>query len=504
MKFYIQYRKIVAAFCSISLLLGITGCEKKLDYVSYGDLNSVVTTPEGVGATVNAAYTGLAGGGDWQGGAMAGTYSWKTQAMMTTDEGVCAWGGDWSRMFNLNFTPDFDWVTHNYKNYLPYISRITIALSSIDNITLEDNLKKRYIGELKALRAYYAQMLYFSYGPLTIITDPKIAADPYATPLPRPSSADMVKQIEQDWQDAIAVLPAKFTGGDYGRFTQTAALTGLMKLYMHEKQWQKAVTTGQQIKTLGYSLEANYQDLFNINNKGGNSKEIILAVVCTNSADVSNYTNMWLAHSLPSDYVDSTGISLTAWGGYKMPWKSYDKFNPQDKRLKVLLQKYPVGKNPDGSVKYKDARVAGDIGAVPMKYAPDPSKANSQNSAIDMPVYRYADVLLMLAESINEANGSPNSEAYSAVNDVRTRAGLAALPGGLSHDQFLARIQDERLFELWAEGWRRDDLIRWNKYTQRAANDGSGTAESFKVLFPLPRTAITQSNGVIAQNPGYN
>ena len=127
MKFYIQYRKIVAAFCSISLLLGITGCEKKLDYVSYGDLNSVVTTPEGVGATVNAAYTGLAGGGDWQGGAMAGTYSWKTQAMMTTDEGVCAWGGDWSRMFNLNFTPDFDWVTHNYKNYLPYISRITIA-----------------------------------------------------------------------------------------------------------------------------------------------------------------------------------------------------------------------------------------------------------------------------------------------------------------------------------------------------------------------------------------
>lgn len=504
MKFYIQQNKIMTAACCLGLLLGITGCEKGLDYVSFGDLNTVVKTPEGAAATVNAAYTGLAGGGDWQGGAMAGTYSWKTQAMMTTDEGVCAWGGDWSRMYNLNFTPDFSWVTHNYENYLPFISRITIALSSIQDITLDDNLKKRYAGELKALRAYYAQMLYFSYGPVTIITDPGIAADPDARPVPRPGSDAMVKQIEEDWLAAIEVLPAKFTGADYGRFSKTAALTGLMKLYMHEKQWPKAVAAGQEIKTLGYSLEPNYQDLFNINNKGGSSKEIILSVVCTNSADVSNYTNMWLAHALPSDYKDSTGISLTAWGGYKVPWKSYDKFSLQDKRLSVLLQRYPVGKNADGSVKYKDARAAGDMGAVPMKYAPDPSKANAQNSAIDMPIYRYADVLLMLAESINEANGSPNSEAYGAINDVRVRAGLAPLPDGLNHDQFLARIRDERLFELWGEGWRRDDLIRWNLYTQRAADDGSETAEAFKVLFPIPRTAVTQSNGIIKQNPGYN
>ncbi|MGC4235715.1 MAG: RagB/SusD family nutrient uptake outer membrane protein [Niabella sp.] len=503
MKSYLQYKRMILAG-SIALLFGAVGCEKNLDYVGYGDLNAVVKTPEGALATVNAAYTGLAGGSDWQGGAMAGTYSWKTQAMMTTDEGVCAWGGDWSRMYNLNFTPDFDWVTHNYSRYLPYISRITIALDGIEGISMEENLKKRYIGELKALRAFYAQMLYFSYGPLTIITDAKIAADPNAKPVPRPSSEDMVKQIEADWLDAVNALPPKFTGGDYGRFSKTAALTGLMKLYMHEKQWPKAVTAGQQIKTMGYSLATNYEDLFNINNKGGSSEEIILAVVCTNSSSVSNYTNMWLAHALPSDYADPTGIPLTAWGGYKMPWTSYDKFSTNDKRLSVLLQSYPVGKNADGSIIYKNARTAGDMGAVPMKFAADPSKANSQNSAIDMPIYRYADVLLMLAESINEANGSPNAEAYNAINDVRTRAGLSALPTGLNHDQFLQRIRDERLFELWAEGWRRDDLIRWNLFTQRAAANGSTTAEPYKVLYPLPRTAINQSDGVIKQNPGYN
>lgn len=81
----------------LTLLTGVvslTACEKGLEYKSYGDLSSVVTTAQGAVANVNAGYTGLAGGADWQGGWDAGTYAWRTQAMMTTDEGVCAWGGN--------------------------------------------------------------------------------------------------------------------------------------------------------------------------------------------------------------------------------------------------------------------------------------------------------------------------------------------------------------------------------------------------------------------------
>lgn len=505
MKSY-QYKKLpklLLTACLFSGVLFFGACEKNLDYVSYGDLSTIVKTPEGAGAAISAAYTGLAGGADWQGGWTAGTYAWRTQAMMSTDEGVCAWGGNWANLRNLNYNPDFDWITHNYGRYLPYISRITITIDDIQNLSMDETLKKRYIGELKALRAHYAQLLYFAYGPVTIVTDPKVAANPNAPFVPRPTAADMVAQIEKDYLEAAAVLPERFTGGDYGRFSKAAVLTGLMKLYMHEKNWEKAVSTGMQIKTMGYSLQANYEDNFSIANKGGASTEIILAIVCTPTGG-DQYTNMWLAHALPADYKDPSGINLTAWGGYKMPWKSYDKFNQVDKRLKVLLSKYPTGKDAEGKVIYKDARAAGDLGAVPMKFAPDPSKANAQNSGVDFPIYRYADVLLMLAESINEANGGPNDEAYNDVFEVRNRAGLGKLEPGLSKAQFLAKVQDERLFELWAEGWRRDDLIRWNMYTQRAAADGSATAESFRVLYPLPRSVVNQSNGVIKQNNGYN
>jgi len=491
------------AVLGISGMMMMTACEKDLEYVSYGDLNAVIKTPEGANAALSAAYSGLAGGTDWQGGWCAGTYGWRTQAMMTTDEGVCAWGNDWSKMQTLNFTPDFDWVTHNYGRYLPYISRIAITMDNIQNLSMDEDLKSRYIAELKGLRAHYAELLYFAYGPLTIITDPVIAADPNAAPVPRPTSEQMAAQIEKDYLEAAEVLPDKFTGNDYGRFSKAAALTGLMKLYMHDKQWDKAVTVGQQIKTLGYSLDENYEDVFSIKNKGGASNEIILPIVCTATGG-DQYTNMWLAHALPADYKDPSGINLTAWGGYKMPWKSYDKFDPADKRLNVLLEEYPVGKDPAGNTIYKNARTAGDIGAVPVKFAPDPSKANAQKSEVDFPVYRYADVLLMLAESINESNGGPNQEAYDAINAVRHRAGVDSIPMGLNKTQFLDKVKDERLFELWGEGWRRDDLIRWNMFIQRAVDDGSATAEPYKVLYPLPRSAVNQSNGVIKQNEFYN
>ncbi|WP_212003797.1 RagB/SusD family nutrient uptake outer membrane protein [Chitinophaga sp. HK235] len=484
-------------------LAAFSACEKDLKNTSYGDLSSVVSTTEGAVAAVNAAYTGLAGGADWQGGWDAGTYGWRTQAMMTTDEGVCSWGGNWIPLRDLNYTPDFGWVTHNYERYTPYISRITISLDEMDKMQIDTDLKKRYIGELKALRAHYAEMLYFNYGPFTIITDPKIAANPNAPYVPRPTKDVVVAQIEKDYKDAAAVLPDKFTGKDYGRFSKAAALTGLMKLYMHEKKWSDALNTGQDITKMGYSLLSNYEDNFSTASKGGSSAEMILAVVCSSSGG-DQYSNMWLAHALPSDYVDSTGIPLTAWGGYKMPWSSYDKFDKKDKRLKVLLESYPSGKTPDGKVIYKNARTSGALGAIPMKFAPDPSRANSQNSSVDFPIYRYADVLLMLAECINEVNGAPTQQAYDAINAVRARAGLSELPAGLAKDQFLARIQDERLFELWGEGWRKDDLIRWNLFIQRAINDGSTTAQAYKVLLPLPRTVITQSNGVIKQNEGYN
>ncbi|MGY0040983.1 RagB/SusD family nutrient uptake outer membrane protein [Pedobacter sp. NJ-S-72] len=286
-----------AFLLSLFIVLGATlfsGCKKQLDNVVYGDLSSTVTTPQFANATVVAAYTGLVGGDAWQGGWGAAYPGWRVQAMEMTDEGVCAWGPTWGRLNNLDMDPDFDWVQTPYLALMPYLSRITIGIDQVQKISMDESLKKQYIAEMKALRANYAQTLYLIYGPLTIKTDPAIAINPDAPATARPSNADMVKQIIADYTDAIDILPVKFSGNDYGRFTKGAALTGLMKLYMQEKRWGEAVTTGEKIKALGYSLTPNYEDVFSMKAKNGANAEIIAAVVC--SSKPNNYTKICGLH----------------------------------------------------------------------------------------------------------------------------------------------------------------------------------------------------------------
>ncbi len=476
-------------------------CEKDLETKTFTQLStdSFFKNQYDAISAVTAMYCGLMGGfTTWQGGWGAAQASWRVQDSQTTDELVCNWddGGSWVRLNKLNFNPDFWSITQHYNTLMPYISNITVNISKIQEIQMDIELRSRLIGELKALRAYYSQILYNYYGPVPIRVDAETAADPGAKPIPRPSIDEMVAQIENDYKEAAEALPVIFTGENYGRFSKAACLTGLMKLYMHEKKWQDAVNTGEQIKTMGFSLAANYADNFSYLNKGGNS-ELILAVPCSPTAWPS--TNMWLAHVLPTDYRDPSGIPLTEWGGYRMPWKTYFKFDTIDKRLAVLLKDYPTD---NGIV---DSYARGDKGAVPMKFGPDPTRANSQNSGVDFPIFRYADIVLLLAEALNELNNGPTTEAYDLLNDIRNRAGVPVYNyGTLSQNQFRNKLQDERLFELWCEGTRREDLIRWGLYIQRAIEDGSEYAIPSRVLYPLPRTAITQSNGVVVQNPEYN
>jgi len=488
----------------VSLFI-FSSCEKNLENVTYGDFSSdtFFKSESDATASVSAMYTGMLEGYAWSAGWGAAQGSFRVQASQTTDESVCYWGdgGRWANLKALNFTPDFSPVTGHYTILVPYISEIAIYLDKIQGIDMDEELKQQYIAELKALRAYYSQILYLYYGPVPIRTDAAEINNSSTAVLSRPTNDEMLTQILKDYSDAIAVLPNTFTGSDYGRFSKAACLTARMKLYMQEKEWDLAIADGEAIKDMGiFSLVKNYEDNFNYNNKGGNS-EIIFPIVCSPTA--YPYINLWLAHALPSDYVDPTGIPLTAWGGYRMPWETYDKFNQNDERLNVLLQKYPVSIDDSGNIGYRDARAGGDIGAVMVKFGPDPTETDSQNSGVDYPVFRYADVELLLAEAINNKNGVPTDEAYSLINNVRIRAGLPAYENGsMSQFQFLTAIQNERLFELWAEGVRRDDLIRWGLYIQRAIDDGY-SVDDHVILYPIPRDVINESNGIIEQNPGY-
>ena len=127
---------------------------------------------------------------------------------------------------------------------------------------------------------------------------------------------------------------------------------------------------------------------------------------------------------------------------------------------------------------------------------------------------RYADVLLSLAECLNELEQT--DEAMNIVNDVRTRAWGGTLPSdkrwtSLSQNEFRAQIMDERMRELCFEGWRRIDLIRTGKFVELINERNpwakeSGTIQSYHVRYPIPDEEIRQNSDINQedQNPGYN
>ncbi|MNV92968.1 SusD family protein [compost metagenome] len=120
-------------------------------------------------------------------------------------------------------------------------------------------------------------------------------------------------------------------------------------------------------------------------------------------------------------------------------------------------------------------------------------------------IYRYSDVLLELAEAINEQNG-PTSEAIGYVEQIRKRVGLPnSIPASATagKEAFSDFILDERGRELFCEGHRRRDLIRHNKLISTAHEEGYITAQPYMVLFPLPQDILDESKGKIKQNPGY-
>jgi len=486
------FYKNIKPFLAIAVIsIILCSCEGDLEQEVFDRLaaSTFFKTKDDALSAVTASYRGMMP--IWN----ISNYETTAQSSMSTDELICSWGWDgWKRLNDINLTEDFsgDVLSYPYLRLMPAISQVTIYIDKISPIEMDETLKKRLTAELIGLRAIYGHQLYNLYGPLNIVTDPVAATDPNTPFLPRPTAAEMVAVIENDYKTAAAGLPVKFTGDDYGRISKAACWTGLMQLYMHDKRWQDAITAGREIQGMGYSLVANYDDNFTLKSKGGNS-EIILSICTRPDAN----SNAWLAMSLTSAYKDPSGQSLMAWGGYKMPWKTYDKFDQKDKRLFRLLAVFPS--QPNGAM--FDARANGYIGALPMKYGPDPAAVGASHG-VDIPVYRYADVLLMLAEAINEVDG-PTAEAYNLVNTVRTRAGLENLPTGLSKDEFRNKLMDERLFELWCEGTRRNDMIRWGTYIQRAKDEGSIYAKPEYVLYPIPRTAVTESGGIVKQNPGY-
>jgi hypothetical protein len=243
-----------------------------------------------------------------------------------------------------------------------------------------------------------------------------------------------------------------------------------------------------------YSLLTGPNGYLNVFTQSAN-KEIIYAVP-SNAAS----PNFWAQEVFPQDFKTAPdayvpiGNRDVGWLTQYMPWSYYDLYETGDiRRNTTILDHYT---NNASVVKN---RSNGMPGAIPLKYTSFP-QGNIPGQGVDVVVFRYAEVLLSLAEAINEQSG-PNATAYQAVNAVRERAGVGDW-SGLTQSQFRDSLLNERGRELYAEGVRRQDLIRHGTYISSAIARGKN-AQAKDTLFPIPNSVIVAGRGIIAQNPGY-
>ncbi len=397
----------------------------------------------------------------------------------------------------------FDWKVNTnsgmYFRWVPAVTRAGAVLEIIRDLDfLQENDKLHFMAELRTARAIFMFDLLRWYGPCPVILDRENLLYPdnnYKPPRPHLETdegkafyQDYVDFIEMELSEAAEALSAE--ASEFGRFDRGTALTLLLKLHMHQRNWSAAESVSSRIIDLDkYELNADYNTIWTIQNE--QNKEIIWAIPRTSNI----YGQQFRARTLKTEY-DITDESK--WNMDKIRFDFLDGFDAGDQRKMNIIDEF-VNKKGD-TIDMRDETKA-FYGAFCLKYDRDPDAR--ENSGIDVINLRYADVLMCRAEALNELYG-PTQEAVGLINQVRARAGLEEVDqSGFDQDSFRAHILMERGWEFWMEGMRRDDLIRHGKYISYAQDRGAFLAKDFHVLYPIPERAYIE-NEHIAQNPGYD
>lgn len=488
--------------------LSLTSCDDLLETKNFTDMSpsNFFKTERDMDAAVTGIYLPCTTNWGYSDGGTGGWYNalfnadinaYYPAGMVTTDI-VRHYTSNTYDEFNVG--PSTGGAIKNTYNVIRFVARATDVINQIQNSGgATEAIRNRFIAETKTLRAFYMYTLLDWFGPVNVKLDPTTLMD--NTILPRPSVEEYVRYIEQDLTDAIETssFPDKYNGDadNWGRMSKSVAYGVRMKLYMHQKQWDKAKEAASQLMQMGFALINNYEDVFNTDG----TSEHIWSIPANTASD-----NYYITEVLPSDFkrgYNHLGNSyirgnesdyLSGWQVFCMRWDYYDTFADNDVRKKVILEEYDT---KDG---LRKTRNNGMIGAIPLKY----TNTQFANFGIQKahPAIRYAEVLLSYAEAENELNG-PTPSAISAVKQVTDRAGIEIPASATTNKEaFRSYLLEERGHELFCEGQRRQDLIRHGLYISRSIERGNN-AKDYQVLFPIPQNVITEAGGVITQNPGY-
>ena len=509
---------------------------------------------------VASLYNYIGGANESEGiqGTCRGIYDYNT---LTTDEAIIPirggdWydGGLWNAMYQHKWTADDEPLYDTWKYIYKVIVLCNRSLDIIDarsplgssTPVLDASEAKEYKAEVRAVRAlmYYEAMDMFGRVPLVLST----MEQPYTqtvdgSELPRQSErSEVFRFIFSELQDVLPFLPEDHSnkeGKCYGKITRPVANFLLAKLalnaeiytyddwtggYAHRpsgkdiffkvdgKQmdaWQTCIHYCDELALEDYALEDDYA--FNFSTHNESSRENIFTI----PMDKNIYTNQF--HYLFRSYHYTHGGAL-GWGSENGTCATISTIKAnhygeadEDARCKINFVA--------GIVEIDYKQLIMDNGK-PLEYQPFEVKQNLTNSPYvktagarmgkyevdrtsymdgklpsnDIVLFRYADALLMKAEA-KVRNGEDGSQELNA---VRARVGMPA------REATLDNILEERLLELVWEGWRRQDLIRFGKFTGAydLRDPLDGEESGYTTVFPIPQKC-RDLNKHLKQNPGY-
>lgn len=460
---------------------------------------------------------------------------------MCDDEfpGPGATNPDVRSMANLLHTSANLRVYELWQQHYAAVTKANLAIAYIPPITFSNELlKTRLIGEAKFLRALWYFNLVRLYGDVPLITTPQTGITSSDYVVERTPSAEVYAQIEKDLKEAAAVLPDSYSAPDVGRATKGAALALLSKVYLTkaslplnlQTHYEDAILQAEAVLspadggtgTFGYQLQEDFAKVFLPAYKN-NSEHIFSAQFKSGSS--SNYLTQGnnqnprsiraAVPGLAGSYADQTWFYTvddpSKPDGKDRFFSVFKLYRANDKRRDVTF--VTNFKSPTNGKKYgglNDPAISGSrLDSIPyFNKTWDPnSTAVTSESAANVAIIRYADVLLIHAEAENELNG-PTARAYASLNKVRNRAGLADLTAGLTQDQFRDSLYLDRRLEFVFEYQRWFDLVR-----EKDANDesifvktlhaaGKPNAEEKHRLHPIPQQE-RELNKKLTQNRGY-
>ena len=505
---------ILLAVCSISF----TSCN--VDTEVYSDIweDNYYKTPEQIATLIAGAYSQLAG----EYGYVYREGYWSMQEYTSDEVIVPTRGTDWYdggvpiKMHTHTWEVDTRDINNGWSFAFGGSRKCNDVLTKLKSIKGEDETQydavtKGGIAETKVLRAFYHLLAMDIYANATIDD---------GRPLEQYSRTEIFNWIEKEIKENLPLLGRT---PRYGSVTVPVAHAMLAKLYLNAEiytgapRWKDAANECDSIinGNYGYDLNDDYFTTFKKDNTG--NKEIIFPVVFD-----AKYAHGNMFHLMTMHYTQQEvyGFTTPTWNGPCTLKSFYDKYSDKDKR-KAQWFVGPIQK--DGvTLKYSNATLTNAPaiivpevttiqdptaantfeGARFIKFEIEPGIAHHANS--DFPIYRYADILLMKAEALMRLNGgTATPEALILVNKVHTRAGLTPYTAS---ELTLAELLDERGRELAWEGHRRQDLIRFGKFTNRTWDSGISGITSVtddspnRVIYPIPQWVLDANPGVYTQN----